>query len=194
MSIILTVLTIFCAVNALRANSLLSAAIWLAGVSALTAVFIYTLGAPETAVIELSVGAGLVTVIFVFAISVAGEEAIRVPPLIRHPLAWAISGLTILLLGSLLWPIANLTPAASPAEATFGVVFWEQRGLDALAQIVLIFVGALTLLSLLGERQKTGSETAVSHTQSTPKPTPDPSPNGHPKPKEVIVPPEAMKQ
>jgi uncharacterized MnhB-related membrane protein len=192
MSIVLTVLTIFCAVNALRANSLLSAAIWLAGVSALTAVFIYSLGAPETAVIELSVGAGLVTVIFVFAISVAGEEAIRVPPLIRHPLAWAISGLTILLLGSFLWPIANLTPAASPAAATFGVVFWEQRGLDALAQIVLIFVGALTLLSLLGERPKAGQETAVSHPETIS--TPVPSPNGHPKPKEVIIPPEAMKQ
>lgn len=192
MSIILTVLTIFCAVNALRAKSLLSAAIWLAGVSALTAVFIYTLGAPETAVIELSVGAGLVTVIFVFAISVAGEETVRVPALIRRPVAWAIGGFTILLLGFFLWPIVDLTPAASPPAATFGVVFWEQRGLDALAQIVLIFVGALTLLSLLGERQKTGQETAVSHRESLPPP--DPSPNGQPKAKEVVVPPEAMKQ
>jgi len=188
MNIVLTVLTLFCAVNALRANSLLSAAI-----------FIYSLGAPETAVIELSVGAGLVTVIFVFAISVAGEEAISVPSLIRRPVAWAIGGITILLLGSFLWPIVELAPTPSAPAATFGIVFWEQRGLDALAQIVLIFVGALTLLSLLGERQKV-TETAVFHPETVyapsppPSPLPDPAPNGQPKPKEVIVPPEVMKQ
>ncbi len=192
MSIILTVLTIFCAVNALRANSLLSAAIWLAGVSALTAIFIYTLGAPETAVIELSVGAGLVTVIFVFAISIAGEETIRVPPLIRRPVAWAIGGVTILLLGIFLWPIVDLTPAASPAEATFGIVFWEQRGLDALAQIVLIFVGALTLLSLLGERQTTEQATAVSRTETVSPPKP--SANGRYDRDKIIPPPEVIQR
>jgi uncharacterized MnhB-related membrane protein len=192
MSLILTILTLLCAVQAVRANSLLSAAAWLAGSSALTAVFIYSLGAAEAAVIELSVGAGLVTVIFVFAISVAGEEAIRVPSLIRRPVAWAISATMLLLLGSFLWPIVDLTPAAAVPDTTFAIVFWQQRGLDALAQIVLIFVGALTLLSLLGERQKTG-ETTATLTETTPPP--DLPVNGRHAREKITIPlPEAIQR
>jgi len=54
------------AILAIRTKRLLISAIWLAVASALTAVMIYLLGAPQIAVIELSVGAGLVTVLFVF--------------------------------------------------------------------------------------------------------------------------------
>jgi len=53
---------------------LIASALWLAGVSALVSIMCYLLGAYAVAVIELSVGAGLVTVLFVFAISIAGEE------------------------------------------------------------------------------------------------------------------------
>jgi uncharacterized MnhB-related membrane protein len=177
MTILLTIITLICAVQALRATSLLVSAAWLAGVSALTAIFIYSLGAPEAAVIELSVGAGLVTVIFVFAISVAGEEAIRAPALLRRPVAWVLGGAAILLLGRLLWPLASADPTtAAAAEASFGVTFWEQRGLDALVQVVLIFAGALTLLSLLGERPEQ-KETAVQETIATQ--TPPHGVNGH---------------
>lgn len=75
------------AAQALRARRLLYSALWLAGASALLATIFYQLGAPEVAVIELSVGAGLVTVLFVFAINVAGEEAYVGPPLVplRRP-------------------------------------------------------------------------------------------------------------
>ncbi len=72
-----------CAIMAIIAKKLLSSAIWLAGTSALVALLIYLLGAPEVAVIELSVGAGLVTVLFVFAINIAGDEPIKlraIPP------------------------------------------------------------------------------------------------------------------
>ena len=78
----------FGAVMALRAPKLISSALWLAGSSALVAILTYLLGAPEIAVIELSVGAGLVTVLFVFAINVAGDETISVQALIPKPLAW----------------------------------------------------------------------------------------------------------
>jgi uncharacterized MnhB-related membrane protein len=63
-----------CALMAIIARRLLTSALWLAGASALTALLLYLLGAPEVAVVELSVGAGLVTVLFVFAINIAGEE------------------------------------------------------------------------------------------------------------------------
>ncbi len=66
--------TLVCALQAVRSRRLLMSALWLAGASALVALMMYLLGAPEVAVIELSVGAGLVTVLFVFAINIAGEE------------------------------------------------------------------------------------------------------------------------
>jgi uncharacterized MnhB-related membrane protein len=74
---IIVVGLLVCAVQAVRVQRLLNSALWLAGASALVALLIYMLGAPEVAVIELSVGAGLVTVLFVFAINIAGEECSR---------------------------------------------------------------------------------------------------------------------
>jgi len=67
---------LICAIQAIRAERLLVSALWLAGCSALLALAIGLLGAPEVGVVELSVGAGLVTVIFVFAISIAGEDRV----------------------------------------------------------------------------------------------------------------------
>ena len=75
-----------CALQAVRAKRLLHSALWLAGASALVALEMYLMGAPEVAVIELSVGAGLVTVLFVFAINIAGEEAIS--PFLLYPDRW----------------------------------------------------------------------------------------------------------
>ncbi len=67
-----------CAVAAVTSKRMLISAIWLALASALVALDMYLLGAPFIAVIELSVGAGLVTVLFVFAINLTGDEALPV--------------------------------------------------------------------------------------------------------------------
>ena len=87
--------TLICALQAIRAPRLLVSALWLAGCSALLALSIALLGAPEVGVVELSVGAGLVTVIFVFAISVAGEETVghrRASSPVRSPgCSWGFS-------------------------------------------------------------------------------------------------------
>jgi uncharacterized MnhB-related membrane protein len=139
------------AAQALRAQRLLYSALWLAGASALLATIVYQLGAPEVAVIELSVGAGLVTVLFVFAINIAGEETYVGPPLV--PL-WA-GGTAVLavlvLLGALVQPIAGPAASQAGAEGTFAQVLWQARGLDVLVQMVLIFAGVLGLLGLLAE-------------------------------------------
>ncbi len=140
---------IFCAVQAVRAERLLISALWLAGVSATLALVFYLLGAYQVAVIELSVGAGLVTVLFVFAISVAGEEAVSRRPLLPRSLAWGLVLLAVLLLGWLLLPLE--TREAPEAEPAFTTVLWQQRGLDVLVQVVLIFAGVLGLLGLLAE-------------------------------------------
>ena len=74
--------SIICAIQAIRARRLIVSALWLAGTSAILSLIFYLVGAYLVAVIELSVGAGLVTVLFVFAISIAGEEAVELRSLV----------------------------------------------------------------------------------------------------------------
>lgn len=144
---LLVIAAAICAFRALRARHLLSAAIWLAGVSALVATIMYRLGAQQVAVVELSVGAGLVTVLFVFAISIAGDDGLSEREMLPHALTLIVAALLVLVLGGLLLPAEAV---ASPAtEVSFRAVFWEDRALDVLLQLVLIFTGVLCLLGLL---------------------------------------------
>ncbi len=141
---------LICAIFAIRAQRLLISALWLAGASALVALLLYMLGAPEIAVIELSVGAGLVTVLFVFAINIAGEENIIKQNLIPRPLAWILIGLAVVLLGVLvLGPQAS--SSISGAAPGFAEVIWNDRVLDVVLQVLLIFAGVLGVLGLLSD-------------------------------------------
>jgi len=142
-----------CAIGAIRASRLLISALWLAGASAMVALMIFLLGAPEVAVVELSVGAGLVTVLFVFAINIAGEEAMQVQSLIPRPTAWGLIVLSMLLLGWLSLPRFEVALPVSLIQ-TFAQIHWEQRGLDVLLQVVLIFAGVLGVLGLLAESKE----------------------------------------
>jgi len=139
---------VVCAGMAVRARPL-HAALWLAALSALIAIVLYRLGAPEVAVIELSVGAGLITVLFAFAISMAEDEAMPAP-LVPRPFAWllvAVAG------GALLWLLLPALPAARQiaSDDPFIVQIWDNRALDLALQIVVVLTGVMGVLSLLGE-------------------------------------------
>jgi len=147
-ALILTVTVIF-AIQSIRAKRLIVAAIWLAGCSALVSIVLFMLGAHLLAVIELSVGAGLVTVLFVFAITVAGEEVLGLRSFVPKMFA-AI--LTLIIIGILGWFASAASPVPSVSgEANVSTVLWQQRSLDVLLQVVLIFSGVLGLLSQMAE-------------------------------------------
>ena len=148
---ILAVGMIVGALQAIRAPRLITAALWLAAVSMQLAVMLFLLGAPDVAVIELSVGAGLVTVLFVFAISVAGELTEDLPTIVPRPLAASLILFVIILLTYFILPDPTPAPAAAAAEADFATVMWEQRAVDVWLQVALIFAGVLGLLGLLTE-------------------------------------------
>ena len=159
LNIILGLATLVCAVQAIRSNRLLISAIWLAGASALTALIMYLLGAQQVAVIELSVGAGLVTVLFVFAINISGEEVFKPARLVPKPLAAAIA----LLVGALVigftygnWAAVQVCVEYFP----FNTALWEVRGIDIVLQGLLIFAGVLAVLGLMAE-DKTPSQGEV---------------------------------
>jgi uncharacterized MnhB-related membrane protein len=147
-----------CAVQAIRVPRLLYSAMWLAGASALVALLMYMLGAPEVAVIELSVGAGLVTVIFVFAINIAGDETFKGKALIPKPLSLLLIGMAVLLITWFALPALS-TPLALPVTVPFVTdTLWEDRTLDILLQVVMIFTGTLGILGLLSDPREKKNE------------------------------------
>jgi uncharacterized MnhB-related membrane protein len=139
-----------CAILAIRSKRLLVSAIWLAVTSALVALMFYLLGAVQVAVIELSVGAGLVTVLFVFAINIAGEEGMELEPVMPKPLAWGLVVIAISLTIYLTIMGGGLKLILSPSADT-PAILWSDRYLDILLQIGLIFAGVLGVLGFLSE-------------------------------------------
>jgi len=146
---LLIAFTVVFAYMAIRADQLMATAIWLAVVSVMLSVIFYIMGAQLIAVIELSIGAGLVTVLFVFAISIIVEEDIDYKSLVPKSLAAAATIIMFMLLGAFLLPAHTAKPAHS--EISISMVLWELRSLDVLLQIVIIFAGVLGLLGLLAE-------------------------------------------
>lgn len=146
---VIVVCSVLFALQAIRARQLIISALWLAGTSAILSVLFYMLGAYQVAVIELSVGSGLVTVLFVLAINVAGEEPIPARSIVPGALATAIVSLVIVILGLFVFP---MPPAgARTIEPSLTSLLWQARSMDVFVQVVLIFAGVLGLLGLLAE-------------------------------------------
>jgi uncharacterized MnhB-related membrane protein len=144
---------LICAIMAIIAARLLISALWLAGCSALLGIALALLGAPEVGVLELSVGAGLVTVIFVFAISLAGEEPALSKSVVPRPLAWVLMAVFAVLLVWLTVP-RLLAPALPSAYLPMINAIWDARALDTLLQVALIFCGVLGSLGLLSDPRR----------------------------------------
>ncbi|MDO9085497.1 MAG: hypothetical protein Q7U53_04735 [Anaerolineaceae bacterium] len=139
---------LFCAYQAVRDKRLLVSAMWLAGTSALVSIMLYLLGAYQIAVIELSVGAGLVTVLFVFAINIAGDEPIPNLSFIPKSLARIFTVIAILIIGWQIMPILNF-PISINQDTGFQQIVWESRKVDLYLQVVMIFAGVISMLRLL---------------------------------------------
>lgn len=145
----LTLGAILAAFFAIRAKRLLASAIWLALLSALVSVLFYLLGAPQVAVIELSVGAGLVTVLFVFAMAISGGEDVGTRAPISPVLAVLFGAGMMALLAWMVFPIEEAVVVEE--GTTFMEMLWEGRALDVMIQIAIVFSGVVSVLGLLGE-------------------------------------------
>lgn len=141
---------VFCAYRAIVAKRILSATIYLACISALVSAVLYLMGAAEVAVMELSVGAGLVTVLLVYALSVVGDDAMDPASVIPKPLAFAVVGLVVAILGSMAFPAVRTTARIGTLDLADAL--WQNRVLDVWIQIVLIFSGVMGVLGLLSEK------------------------------------------
>jgi len=143
---------IFCAYRAMLAQRLLSSILYLACVSALTSATLYLLGAQQVAVIELSVGAGLVTVLMVYALSVVGDDARDLLSVVPKPLALGVVTLLAILAVFMVYQPQPAGASLNEASFSLATALWQQRVLDVWIQIVLIFAGVLGVLGLLSEK------------------------------------------
>jgi NADH-quinone oxidoreductase subunit J len=144
---LLLIFIVLCAIF----RDLLYVAISLALASAVLATVLFHFGANIAAVFELSVCAGLITVLFVSTVSLtkdsdqAQESRLRVY-LVPFVLLLII-GINLLLVK---WLGTAITPAvvAPAAPAQFQDIFWGQRTIDVLGQVSLVLAGVFGILAI----------------------------------------------
>ena len=145
---------------AVMARSLLKGTIGLALTSAIITILMFKLNAPLAAVFELSVCAGLITVIFVSAISLTKplthKEIIcasrdRIKRFIYLPVIIVIAAVVLYYL-----KIPNYFEKAVMGNTAIDVraILWGIRHFDLFGQIALMIVGALGVVILFKETSK----------------------------------------
>jgi NADH-quinone oxidoreductase subunit J len=132
-------------------RDLLYAAASLAAASVLLSIVLFQFGANIAAAFELSVCAGLITVLFVSAVSLTMDSdqktEAKLPAVFLLPMLALFAGLAYFLVH---WLAGALpTPATQVQALTFQEAFWGQRTTDILGQISLVLVGVFGLLAIL---------------------------------------------
>lgn len=131
-------------------KDLLYVAVSLALISAILALVLFNFGANIAGVFELSVCAGLITVLFISTVSLTKDSDQRVET--RLP-GYFVPLFVLIFIGIdyfiIQW-LAHSVPAAivPNPSGTFQKVFWEIRSADILGQIGLIGAGVFGILSL----------------------------------------------
>ena len=146
----------FFSVLAIALRDLLKSAIALAVSSLLLGIIFFGMDAPYAGVFEISVVAGLITVLFILTIALtkSGDE-VRESRLVNwvFPLVFvAFLVIDALVMRGLLGKVPAL---ASGAESgTFGDVLWRGRTFDLVGQIAVILAGVFAVLALFRKRDK----------------------------------------
>ena len=135
---------------------LINAAISLAAVSAACGVLMYVLGAHTAAIFEVSVCSGLVTVIFISAVSLSnGDRQASAPEKRAHLLPIILIAIgAVLMIGAGLSGFSLGAPGQIASTATFDNVFWETRQADIFGQMVAIVAGASAIVVFFKEREE----------------------------------------
>jgi NADH-quinone oxidoreductase subunit J len=163
---LLAFLTIFGLITVMIRN-LLKAAIGLAVTSAILTIVMFLLGAWLAAVFELSVCAGLITVIFISTINMTKPQTLeedkakrkqRLKRFIFLPVILVAVFCLLLYLknkGLMNFNSAALTPADSSQNLSVSDAIWNKRQFDVLGQIIIILSGVFGVIVLFkGSKEK----------------------------------------
>lgn len=144
------------AVLAILLRDLLKAAISLAVASIFLAIIFFGLGAPYVGVFEISVVAGLITVLFISTVALTkGEGDVKESkiPTIIFPIFFIIFIIIdIIIMRKLVSQLPVMPNQGEPGS--FGQVLWSQRTFDLVGQIAVIFAGVFSVLALFRNRDK----------------------------------------
>ncbi len=137
-------------------KDLLYVAVSLASISAVLAGVLFHFKANIAGVFELSVCAGLITVLFIATVSLTKDSDKKVES--RLP-TYFIPLFVLIFIGMdffiMQWLARSVLPAAAPqAAGMFQTVFWEMRGSDILGQVALILAGVFGILALFRLKEK----------------------------------------
>ncbi len=158
MNIFILIVLIAAALWTMMTRSLLRSAIGLALTSALLTVLMFRFQAPLAAVFELSVCAGLISVLFIATISLtqplSKQEALeymkeRISRFWYLPVIVVLAGIALSLLPMKL----ELTMPSPEIEKDVRMVLWNLRQFDIFGQIIVILAGVFGVVILLKERQ-----------------------------------------
>jgi NADH-quinone oxidoreductase subunit J len=137
-------------------RDLLKAAICLAVASLLLGIIFFRMKAPYIGAFEISVVAGLITVLFITTIALTktgGDVRESKAASWIFPLFFvAFLILDFFVTKSLMGKIPAVE--GTPEQGTFGEVLWKMRTFDLVGQIGIIFAGVLAVLALFRKRDK----------------------------------------
>ena len=155
----LLIILIIAALMVVFSSRLLLAAISLAVTSIMLTLLMFKLNSPIAAVFELSICAGLITVIFITTISfvkpVAQEDLMetrkkRIKKYAALPIILIIVGVVT---SFVIKPMVLMLPAVVQ-EKNVANVLWNLRQVDLLGQAIILLVGVFGIVVLFKEGQK----------------------------------------
>jgi NADH-quinone oxidoreductase subunit J len=138
-------------------RGLVRAALGLAALSVILTILMFMLGAGLAAVFELSVCAGLITVVFISTIAMTqpssrSELAQKTGRRLRR--YWYLPAI-LLVVGAALVALKVEVPTLPPAAAEEArQVLWGSRQTDIIGQVIVIFAGVFAVIVLFKERKK----------------------------------------
>jgi NADH:ubiquinone oxidoreductase subunit 6 (subunit J) len=139
---------------AILAKDLIKSAISLAVASLFLGLLFFEMRAPYAGVFEISVVAGLITVLFMLVIALTksgGDVRESKLATIVFPVFFIVfAAIDLLVMKSLLSKIPALPAGAEPAR--FGDVLWKQRTFDLVGQLGAILAGVFAVLALFRKR------------------------------------------
>jgi NADH-quinone oxidoreductase subunit J len=162
---ILVICLVFMLISGMAAamfRSNLKAAISLALTSVFLAIILFLMHTPWAALFELSVCAGLVTVIFVSTISMTTKERDSEANVADYHSRFAMMPFILIFAGIALvavvllngFDIQPVTTDVTAAASNFKEVFWNTRQADILGQVIIILAGAFAVAILFKESDK----------------------------------------
>ncbi len=151
-TLLLLLLVLLFVMGVVLSKNLLRAAVSLALASVTLSAILFMKGAWMAAFFELSVCAGLITVLFVSTLSLTRDSDTKTEARVPGNIFFFMMALMVFLavdVYAVKWIFTHLPRQAPAVEgASFAKTFWETRTTDIIGQVALLLAGVFAILAL----------------------------------------------